>query len=378
MMQFILSLIPLLIISIFFYIKKIKINNLINVIFWGIISIILTIILNNIVTALIPNLNEIYSSGNTISKFFAFLIIAGITEETSKYICLKASKPKSKNEIFTNLIYISLIFTIYEDYSYLGNSTYFLKLGLFRAATPCHLIFAVIMSLFLMKSYDIKNKNNDKKYLIYEILALIIPIILHGFYDFCVKDYNVTNLNIFLIIFLFILSYGITILAIFKQQKEVEINNNIQKNKIIKFLKIIFIILFTLFFFIVFKTNYTKFNDSKNIDEEKIIITINNIEEIKNEDNFIKVNVTIENNNNNVYYLLLNNWKLIGFDEKINAEYGFDDEIFTSEIEPNSKANINLYFKTKFNNNLKLQYLNTTYDKQKGKLINNKYTFLLQ
>ena len=218
MMQIVLSIVPFIIIMFFFFIKKIKINNFDNLVFWGIISLLLATIFNALIDNFFPHLNFLYRFGDSWSQLWAFLVIYGVVEEGAKYLALKFSKPKTKNQIFINMLYIALIFTIFENFSYLSNTNYFWQLALFRILAPFHLVFAVVMAYFLTKAYD-----NPSKSLIYNGLALGIPIIVHGFYDYFLKDFKVYNLNFFLILILGILSYGLIFRKVLKLSNDDEV-----------------------------------------------------------------------------------------------------------------------------------------------------------
>ena len=158
MTQLIISVIPILIVTILLYIKKIKINDVVNIIFWGCISVIITIILYAIV-----HVDTKEYSG--LIRFIIIFIFVALVEEIAKYIAIKASKPTNKKEIFVNSIYISLIFVILENYGYAGDTNNILKLGIYRILTPLHMIFQIAMAYFLNKAYCNRkeNKKQDRK-----------------------------------------------------------------------------------------------------------------------------------------------------------------------------------------------------------------------
>lgn len=260
-LELLLGMLPLIIITICIKIRKQKINNIINLIFYGILSIIISLILGDKILANLPILNY-FEKIKGLPSYIYFLIVAGFNEELSKYICLKLSKPKNKKEIFINILYISLIFTIYEDFLYIGISTFSLSMALSRALTPAHLLFNLIMFFFLQKVYDYK-KNAKIKAIILEILALLIPIIMHGLWDFTIAQFNITasTMNPILLLIIAIICYVPIIITIFKFLKPEEndqTNEEIKKSlfdKILKPIKLIVIIIFTLMAFLAIKNN---------------------------------------------------------------------------------------------------------------------------
>ena len=252
MLQVLLSFIPLIIITIFLLILKRKNLDFKNLYFGGLMSLIMAYVFNYIIEWIWPSINVNYKYGSFFSQFIAYLIIFGLVEELSRYLSLKFSKPKTNWQILINSIFISLIFTAYEDYSYIGMANNPLKLALTRAFTPVHLLFALIMAYFLIKSLKAKKNNNKVLSSVYEMLALIIPILFHTIYDFILKDYSINKLNILVIILIFIISYGLTFLAIYTVNKQNEEQIVIKNNKVVNIFKIIIIVLFSIFYLYAF------------------------------------------------------------------------------------------------------------------------------
>lgn len=142
-LEVLIGILPLLIITICIKLRKQKINNFIDLLFFGILSAILAII---IAMPIGDNpLFQLLRESKGLPLFIYFLITAGLIEEISKYIALKLTKPKSKKEIFINILYVSTIFTIYEDLIYIFTANFPLKLAILRAMTPMHLVFNLIM-----------------------------------------------------------------------------------------------------------------------------------------------------------------------------------------------------------------------------------------
>ncbi len=129
--------------------------------------------------------------------FYNAFVVAAFSEELFKYLALMLLFWKSKefNEKFDGIVYavfISLGFAGVENILYVTD--YGLQTGFIRAITavPAHAIFGVTMGFYtgLAKFYP-----KERKQLLTR--AIIIPILLHGFYDFVLM----AGYNFLLIVF---------------------------------------------------------------------------------------------------------------------------------------------------------------------------------
>ena len=391
MIQIILSLVPLLIFSVIFYIKGFKIKNIIHLIFCGIISLIMSLLLIEFLENIIPSLSFFLDYGNAFTKFIALFICAGFTEELSRYVALKISNPKTKNEVFINILYISLVFSVFENYGYIGMASNPLKLGMYRMLSPGHELFAVIMVYFLWKARSFRKENKNFKGVIFECLALIVPMVIHTLFDYILMIFNlnINNMNILLLILLGIITYGIPIYIIFKLNKKEESVVEKKSNKFFKIVELIIIILYVLFNFFAFDLNINdvKFNETLIIEEENIEITINEVEEIEVHDSifdnyngtYVKVNLTIKNRSDDKVSVI-GFWNLVNNKtaEKISSTSNYVGEEIDFEIPANSATNGNIYFEAKLKADYKLQYSSRIFDKDSLEIIEKKYEFLLK
>ncbi len=125
----------------------------------------------------------VYFSGRG-NAFFTAFVVAGFSEELFKYAALMLLiwNNKNFNEKFDGVVYavfISLGFATVENLMYVFGYGY--DVGVSRAFTaiPAHSLFAISMGYFLgiAKFYPQKRS-------IYLVLGLVVPIALHGMYDF--------------------------------------------------------------------------------------------------------------------------------------------------------------------------------------------------
>lgn len=149
------------------------------------------------------------------------LILTALVEEAGKYIVLKKITWKNPafNYTFDAVVYavtVSLGFATLENIVYLIDAG--VGTGIMRAvmSVPGHAMYGVFMGYYygLAKYAEAEgNKNlvnsNLKK-------ALIVPTLLHGFYDFCIGAG--TNQIIFLL-FLLIFEIVLTVFAVKKLKK---------------------------------------------------------------------------------------------------------------------------------------------------------------
>ncbi len=119
----------------------------------------------------------------------AFIVVA-LTEEILKWIVLTKIlfKENKFNEKLDGIIYsvvVSLGFASIENIMYMIIEEYELmyRVGMMRAiiSIPAHIMFGIIMGYYISKA---KFDDTKIKMIEYKIKALIIPIILHGVFDF--------------------------------------------------------------------------------------------------------------------------------------------------------------------------------------------------
>ena len=152
------------------------------------------------------------SSARTI--WYAF-IVAGATEELFKFLALFILiwANKNFNEKFDGIVYavfISLGFALVENISYviIGG----VQVGLVRALTavPAHALFGIVMGYYIGLA-----RFMEGQVAFYLARAILWPIILHGFYDYCL----ISGLPILMLFFVpFIIYLWITG---FRKMKEI-------------------------------------------------------------------------------------------------------------------------------------------------------------
>ncbi len=178
----VIALAPVLIILIYVYVRdkyeKEPIGLLIKALLAGAFAVVPIMFVEGILSA--------YGSrftGYTSVAYTAF-VVAAFTEELFKFIALYLVIWKSKefNEKFDGIVYavfVSLGFAAVENVMYVFQYGHGAGISRALTAVPGHALFGVAMGYYFGLA-KLSQKNKTKNF----ILALIVPIGLHGLYDF--------------------------------------------------------------------------------------------------------------------------------------------------------------------------------------------------
>lgn len=184
----VIAVIPSIILCLFVYkmdvIEKEPMSMLFRLFFLGILSTIPTAYMEKTIISL----TKIEPTDLLTSFIMSFLIVAFI-EETYKFLILYLGTWKSKNfnHIYDSIVYavfISLGFATLENILYvLDNGT---QTALLRAlvSVPGHAFYAISSGYYLglaKLNQSIGSKKSSTKW---KILSYLMPIILHGTFDF--------------------------------------------------------------------------------------------------------------------------------------------------------------------------------------------------
>jgi len=132
--------------------------------------------------------------------FFETFFCVALTEEGFKYLVFFTQIKKSPiyNGIYDSIIYsvlVSLGFATVENMLYISDLG--VKTAVIRAVTavPCHAILGVTMGYYMGLSMFAKSKT---KKVLYASLSLVVPVLLHGVYNFLVLSSNELFLFLFI------------------------------------------------------------------------------------------------------------------------------------------------------------------------------------
>lgn len=158
--------------------------------------------------------------------FYTAFAVAAVCEECLKYLAvmLIAYRSTHFNEKFDGIVYavyVSMGFALVENILYVINGD--TSVGLIRAITsvPAHAIFGISMGFYLGRA-----KFSGRKQIENLMYALIIPIILHGVYDFILMAQKRWLLIGFVLYLIILYYYGLKRMSdtsqqsVYKNQKQ--------------------------------------------------------------------------------------------------------------------------------------------------------------
>ncbi len=127
---------------------------------------------------------------NTVAyHVILYFVIVAFAEEISKFIFLKFGSWHSPefNCQYDGVVYavfVSLGFALWENISYVLN--YGFTTAIVRAVTaiPGHASFGVFMGIFYGIAKKYSKRKEEGKSLIFRYLAVLVPALLHGTYDY--------------------------------------------------------------------------------------------------------------------------------------------------------------------------------------------------
>lgn len=226
-----LAVIPGIIIALLIYksdrTEKEPKKELIKAFLLGIVSIIITLILSAIFGILDIELDR---SDLLNVAFYSFISIA-LIEEFSKWICgyLFLKRNKNYDYMFDGIVYMSFIslgFATLENilYTFSGG----ISTAIIRAITtvPAHAFFGIFSGYYLSLAKKEKINNNPSLSKKYFFLSLLMPTLLHGFYDFCLLT-DIVLLYLVYLVFVVVLY----VISISKVKGMLKIEERFEKRK---------------------------------------------------------------------------------------------------------------------------------------------------
>ncbi len=155
-----------------------------KLIFMGVLSAIASIVLETVGDNI---LSAVKFHTFTTAAMAEALMVALVEEGTKYFFTHKATwKNREFNFRFDAIVYcatVSLGFAALENVLYVFE--YGLSVALMRAilSIPAHLCFAVYMGVFYGRAKMAYAQGNDSACRSNKILAYVVPVLLHGFYD---------------------------------------------------------------------------------------------------------------------------------------------------------------------------------------------------
>lgn len=197
--------------------------------FLGIVVSILAVVFEELLSKF-----NVYSG--VLSKLYISFIVAGFCEEALKSIVLipVLLKEKDFNEKLDGIVYsvcLSLGVAAVENIIYLMKEQFeaTFELGLTRGliSIPAHIMFAITMGYYISKYKFAKDNNKKIKYLFY---AVIIPILLHGVFDFILMIGYRWAIIVFIVYVIFLWKINLDKLDKYSLYSKIRFYKRISKN----------------------------------------------------------------------------------------------------------------------------------------------------
>jgi len=178
-----LAILPIIVISIFiiaFDKEKEPLFTYIKCYFMGFFSVCIVLVLNSILGIKLNTLNRDF-----LYLFLYSFVFVGLLEEVSKFLStmIAIKIDKNYNSYFDSIVYASFVamgFACLENIIYIVNDNFNMNTIILRAvfSVPSHVIFSIFMGKFI-ELY----KTKEKRRILYLILAIVVPVLLHGLFD---------------------------------------------------------------------------------------------------------------------------------------------------------------------------------------------------
>lgn len=184
------AVIPAIVLLVYIYradrLEAEPIGLLLSLLFFGVIATSLAVFTERIGTRMVGLL---FPSGSTAYRAVLYFVVVACSEEGFKYLLLRRLtwRHPAFNCQFDGVVYavfVSLGFALWENIEYV--LLYGIGTAMVRAVTavPGHACFGVFMGAFygLAKRFAHHGEENRSK--VCRRLAFLIPVLLHGSYDF--------------------------------------------------------------------------------------------------------------------------------------------------------------------------------------------------
>ena len=179
----------------------------------GIVSTFLAVLTERLGFFILERL--FYDTESLLCRILMYFIVVGLSEEGFKYLVLKFTTWKNAefNCKFDGVVYavaVSLGFALWENIQYVA--AYGVSTALIRAVTaiPGHACFGVIMGGWYGLAKRKQMQNWDSASRLARVLAVIVPTVVHGAYDF-VATSNLESIHFIMFVVIMILVCFFTI-----------------------------------------------------------------------------------------------------------------------------------------------------------------------
>ncbi len=176
----------------------------------GVLSSLIALVSERVLGGL---LNAAVYSDTLYEVLLYFVVVAG-SEEGAKYLLLRRRTWHSTefNCLYDGVVYavfVSLGFALWENISYVMHFGYSAAIVRAVTAIPGHTCFGVFMGVFYAAAREFENLGMTEKSRRYRVFAVVIPMLLHGAYDYVASTQTSGWYFVGFVAVLFAVSYGL-------------------------------------------------------------------------------------------------------------------------------------------------------------------------
>ena len=211
--SFLLAIIPCILIGYIIYktdkVEKEPVGEIIKAFFMGIAALFLTLFISKLLS-----IDKIMLDKDIFNTYvYSFFCIA-LIEELSKFIFsfLFVNRNPNFNYLFDGIVYfscVSLGFALVENILYSANGDFYSILLRAFTAIPAHTFFGISSGYYYALYRRGKNRKEPNTAILL-ILSIIVPIILHGFYDFLLLVENSLFMYLYLVFMAFLYWFSVS------------------------------------------------------------------------------------------------------------------------------------------------------------------------
>lgn len=194
-------------------IEKEPVSNIIKLLYYGALTTIIAAFLE-IVGEMF--LYRFFGQSLLTNFLMYFIVVAGAEEGMKYYVFMKkvwvSTDFDYKYDALVYSVSISMGFAIWENINYVRHGGTTVAIARAFCAVPGHAVFALFMGLFLgmaRKESTYVNYGGNTKVNFYKRLAILVPMLIHGLYDFlAVSETMAANIAWFvLLMFMYWFAY---------------------------------------------------------------------------------------------------------------------------------------------------------------------------
>ena len=189
--------------------------------FLGILAIIITIAVN---LTIVAKAESFLDTDSIIYHVIHNFLFVGIIEEGFKYVCIRLGTRKALDgyDPMSMIVYsvtAGLAFATVENVVFLDGNSIIYAIARAVFTVPNHAAFGVTMGYFLGLARSAELMENKASTRSYRVKALLVPLLIHGCFDFLLSFGDRSGMFVLAAMYLTIVNYVFAIFLISKALK---------------------------------------------------------------------------------------------------------------------------------------------------------------